>query len=215
MYRLFHPPHIYRCNAVYFITASTFNNEPVLAMDTHKRLFRDLLKEAVQQHPIRLYAWAVLRDHYHLLLLVKEGGDIGRFIRSVNGSTSRRLNQLDGCQGRRVWRNYWDRFPRDEGDFWRFFNYIHIQPIKHSEVALAGREAGGFPIEAGLPVLLDYGLDIHTVLRRYEFSSYPFYLRRYGEEWLTDIWTRYPVSDHLMAWDEKAQFPGVLQRQVE
>jgi REP element-mobilizing transposase RayT len=189
-YKPFHPPHIYKDNAVYFITACTFDNKPILATDAHKRLFRDLLKEIVQSSLVRLYTWAILRGHYHLLLLVKEGGNIGKFIWRVNGSTSRRLNELDNCAGRRVWRNYWDRFPRNEAEFWAYFNYIHIQPIKHREVVLG---------DAG---------DIHAVLRTCEFSSYQYYLREYGEEWLTDVWARYPIPDYLMAWDEQAQFPN-------
>lgn len=180
----FHPPHIYQIHAVYFVTARTFDSQPILAGDDHKRLFRDLLQEAVRRYPVRLYAWAVLRDHYHLLLLIREGGNIGAFIRAVNGPTSRRLNELDGLAGRRVWRNYWDRFPRNEAEFWAYFNYIHVQPVKHGEIA---------PGDG----------DIHALLRTYEFSSYDYYLRRYGEEWLTDVWTRFPIPDYLMAWDER------------
>jgi putative transposase len=189
VHKPFRPPHIYKDNAIYFITACTFDRKPVLVADAHKRLFRDLLKEAVQSSPVRLYTWAVLRDHYHLLLLVKEGGNIGNFIRRVNGSTSRRLNELDCCSGRRVWRNYWDRFPRNEAEFWAYFNYTHVQPIKHGEVVLG---------EAG---------DIHAALRAYEFSSYHYYLREYGEEWLTDVWARYPIPDYLMMWDEQPRLP--------
>lgn len=65
----FHPPHVYESDAIYFITACTFDNRPILASDEHKRLFCGLLQEAVRRRPVRLYAWAVLRDHYHLLLL--------------------------------------------------------------------------------------------------------------------------------------------------
>ncbi len=180
----FHPPHIYESNAVYFVTASTFDHAPILSTDAHKRLFRDLLENAVRNSPVRLYAWAVMRTHYHLLLLVKAGGNIGSFIRSVNGPTSKRLNEMDDCTGRRVWRNYWDRFPRNESDFWAYFNYIHIQPIKHREIALGDAQ------------------DIHAALRSYEFSSYHYYLREYGEEWLTDVWARFPISDYLMTGDE-------------
>jgi len=187
----FHPPHIYVDNAVYFITVCTFDRKPILATDTHKRLFRDLLKEAVLDNLVRLYTWAALRDHYHLLL-VKEGGNIGNFIRSVNGPASKYLNELDSRVGRRVWRNYWDRFPRNEAEFWAYFNYTHIQPIKHGEVAQGDAE------------------DIHVVLRTYEFTSYQYYLRKYGEEWLTDVWARYPIPDYLMTWDEQSPLPDQL-----
>ena len=189
MYKPFHPPHIYKDNEVYFITASTFDHRPILATDAHKRLFCDLLEDAVRSNPVRLYSWAVLRDHYHLLLLVKDGGNIGDFIRRVHGPTARWLNKLDSSLGRRVWCNYWDRFPRNESDFWGYFNYIHIQPIKHAEVVPGDAEG------------------IHAVLRPYEFSSYRYYLREYGEEWLADVWASYPVPDYLMMWDEQSASP--------
>jgi hypothetical protein len=48
------------------------------------------------------------------------------------------------------------------------------------------------------------------VLRTYEFTSYQYYLRKYGEEWLTDVWARYPIPDYLMMWDEQSPLPDQL-----
>jgi len=31
----------------------------------------------------------------------------------------------------------------------------------------------------------------------WEFSSYGYYLREKGEEWLADCWERYPVIDYI------------------
>jgi len=88
-----------------------------------------------------------------------------------------RVNKLDRAAGRRVWYQYWDRFPRTEAEFWTYFNYIHQNPIKHEYV----------------PKLED----VHQTLVQYAFSSYHYYLCEYGEAFLTDVWQRYPPADYL------------------
>ena len=65
--REFHPPHIYEYNACYFITASIVHRQWLLDTDAKRILVRDVLKEAIKQYGIRLYAWVILADHYHLL----------------------------------------------------------------------------------------------------------------------------------------------------
>jgi len=88
-----------------------------------------------------------------------------------------RVNKLDRAAGRRVWYQYWDRFPRTEAEFWTYFNYIHQNPIKHEYV----------------PKLED----VHQTLVQYAFSSYHYYLCEYGEAFLTDVWQQYPPADYL------------------
>ena len=195
-YKPFHPPHFYIDQATYFVSARTFNNVPVLASDAHKRLFRELLREKIKAIGVRLFAWVILSDHYHLLFYVDEGVKIGRFLKHLHGASSRRLNELDKQRGRRVWRNYWDRCPRDEKEFWAYFNYIHINPIKHRVVPTDG---------PSFQSLADSALtnDIHALLQSYEFSSYHYYWRRYGEEWFNDLWEAYPIPDYLRMWDEQ------------
>jgi len=174
----FRPPHIYIAGATYFITGSTVHKRRLFKTDGHKALLRGILKETAQRHDIRLYAWVLLDDHYHLLL--KVGDDeraLSKFIKGFHGASAVRLNKLDGASGRQVWYQYWDRFPRDEADFWTYFNYIHQNPVKHGYVQK-----------------LD---DVHQTLSQYPFSSYRYYLRKYGEAFLTDIWQCYPVIDHL------------------
>jgi len=90
-------------------------------------------------------------------------------------------------------RNF-DRFPRNERDFWTYFNYIHINPIKHGYV----RVSDGILIVEGKQVKIAPGhtLDVHQCLAQYPHSSYHYYVREYGEEFLTDAWMWYPIPGH-------------------
>ncbi len=189
----FHPPHIYEDNACYFLTASTVHRQRLLDTDARRALLRDILKEACQQYGIRLYAWVILADHYHLLLRTGNAAPVWKFIKRLHGESAIRLNKLDKTPGRRVWYQYWDRFPRSERDFWCYFNYIHINPIKHHYV----RVADGAVVVDGKWVKIERGVDVHQRLALYPYSSYGYYLRTYGEDFLSDVWTRYPIPDYL------------------
>jgi putative transposase len=194
-YKLYHPPHLYLDNTEYFITAATLNRQPLFKSDERKVILRDMLREKVKQYRIRLFAWVILDEHYHLLMRTAEKESLYRFLKSLHGESAIRLNKEDGCQGRQVWYNYWDYCPRSEKDFYIYFNYIHINPAKHGYVRIGERIAR---IEGNEWVLVaDSGGDLHDALMKYPFSSYPYYANKYGKAAMTDLWFDYPLVAHL------------------
>ncbi len=164
------PPHVYLDDTWYIITASTYQRAPYLVSDQAKILVRDKLKELIQAFKIRLKAWVILNNHYHLLLKTDNGYSLPHFFQRLHGSTSFIFNGWEGKRGRKVWHNYWDTCIRDKHDFWTRFNYIHNNPIKHGYV---------------------------NNLSDWPYSSYHYYLRTQGEEWLADVLRTYPVLDYL------------------
>jgi len=67
-----------------------------------------------------------------------------------------------------VWHSYWDTCIRGENDYWRRFNYIHHNPVKHGYV---------------------------SQIEDWSFSSYGYYLKHKGRDWLMDAFLQYPVVD--------------------
>ena len=58
---------------------------------------------------MQLEAWAVMSNHYHLILNVPdEAGLFKKAISKVHGLSAIKLNQLDKVSGRKVWHNYWE-----------------------------------------------------------------------------------------------------------
>jgi putative transposase len=193
--REFHPPHIYEDNACYFITGSIVHRQRLLDTDAKRILVQDVLKEAIKDYGIRLYAWVILADHYHLLLKTSDVAPVWKFIKRLHGDSAIQLNKLDDIPGRQIWYQYWDRFPRGERDFWACFNYVHINPIKHGYVRVSG---GVLMVEGErVKVASGHAWDVHQCLAQYPHSSYHYYLRKYGEGFLTDAWMRYPIPDYL------------------
>ena len=191
-HKSYHPPHLFADNLPYFITARTFNRQRIWHTVTAKRAFVSELRAAIQKCDITLYAWAVLDEHYHLLIHVQKRNDLTTFMRRLHSTTAIMINKRDHKPGRKVWYNYWDYCPRDERDFYRVFNYIHIQPVKH----------GKLPVPRGIsPGSSDsrYALspermpELHELLARYEFTSYRYYARKYGVDAMADVWLDYPI----------------------
>jgi len=169
------PPHLYLDETIYFVTAST--KDKIRYFNTYRR--KQIILETIMDIPrnirCHLYAWIVLDNHYHVEIGLKYGKELSTCVKAINGKSSFRLNQLDKKRGRQIWQQYWDTCIRGEVDFWRRFNYIHHNSIKHRYV---------------------------RQIESYAFSSYNFYLGKYGRDWLMDVFTKYPVIDFTIESDE-------------
>ena len=168
--KIHRPPHIYLDDQWYFLTASVLDRRPIIGQRQHKLCLRDYLKNLVAAYEFRLKAWVILDNHYHLLLKTRCGRDLAKFFARLHAGTSKRFNAWDAVPGRRVWYNYWNTCIRSKRDFWMHFNYVHYNPVKHGYV---------------------------QDLARWEFSSYSYYLRAKGKEWLDDCWRRYSVLESV------------------
>ncbi len=193
--REFHPPHIYAQNATYFLTASLVKHQPLLNTGARRDLLRDVLKKAIVDYHIKLYAWVILSDHYHLLLQTGDDAPLYKFIKRLHGESAILLNKLDGTPGRRVWYQYWDRFPRDDRDFWAYFNYIHLNPIKHRYVRVS---QGVLRVEGQAQhIEPNHTLSVNDCLAQYPHSSYAYYIKECGQEFFEDIWAHYPIPNYF------------------
>jgi len=128
------PPHLFFKECWYFITAHTVGKTPIMVSDAHKNIWSEVLKQLLELFGIIAPAWVLLDDHYHLLCYFNDDKNITKFIQRLHGLTAFQLNRYDQKQGRSVWYNYWDRYIRDDLDYWRRFKYIHYNPVKHGYV---------------------------------------------------------------------------------
>jgi len=170
-----HPPHIFLDETIYFITCRTIGAKDYFNTDSFKELFVNYLKNGVEKFNIPIYAWVTLSNHYHLLLKIIDKKTLSPLMQAINGASSFELNRIEGQRGRKVWYQYWDRCIRDEDDFFKHFNYIHHNPVKH-----------GF-------------IKTTQGLGDYKFSSYCSWLKSHGEEFLINNFRDYPIVDFSVA----------------
>jgi putative transposase len=108
---------------------------------------RTAFRETRRDHPFTIEAIVVLPDHLHAVWTMPEGdADFATRWRLIKTGFSRRLpageriSDSRAAKGERgVWqRRYWEHTIRDENDFARHIDYIHINPMKHGLVMRVG-----------------------------------------------------------------------------
>jgi putative transposase len=104
---------------------------------------RDAFRQTRRDHPFTIEAMVVLPDHLHAIWTMPPGdADFAMRWRLIKTDFSRRLPARErisdsrAAKGERgIWqRRYWERTIRDESDFARHVDYIHINPVKHGLV---------------------------------------------------------------------------------
>jgi putative DNA methylase len=78
----------------------------------------------------RLIAWCVMPNHVHGLIETREDRPLGGIIHSWKSYTAHAANQILGRSGELWFREYFDRFIRDERHFKNAVNYIEENPVK-------------------------------------------------------------------------------------
>ncbi len=169
------PLHLYQDNTYYFITSHTYKNVPLLKTRDKKNLLFKKIKFWFEKFGYKLYAWVILNNHYHLLCKSYRGTDLPVIISKVHTGFSYEINKLENKQGRKIWQNYWDKFIRSEKDLWMHFNYIHQNPIKHMVV---------------------------NNMEHYEFSSYNFWKKNKGIEWIETMFRDFPIINFTIGCDD-------------
>lgn len=112
----------------YFITAVTFDRKPILT--DFGSIFLDSLQHISRVKSIELIAWAILPDHFHLIVNC-ENISVSSYVQSVKQSFSAKYRAQTEYRGR-VWQlRFWDHIIRDEQDMRRHLDYVHYNPVKH------------------------------------------------------------------------------------
>ena len=165
---LHHPSHVYLDNTCYFLTARIYNRNKILDTDNKKKILSREIYKVLKKFNCKIFAYVILENHYHLLLKTSRGTDLPKILNLIHGRVAYKLNKIDNTKGRKVFQNYWDYCIRNKNDFWKHFNYIHNNPIKHG----------------------------HTNnMNDYKFSSYNPWLNKKGYNWLNELLTEYPITD--------------------
>jgi putative transposase len=78
-----------------------------------------------------LKGWVIMPNHVHLLASFRNVAFIPKVVADLKGSTAREINLILGRTGTSFWfRDYFDRFIRDQEHFENTLAYIHRNPVK-------------------------------------------------------------------------------------
>jgi putative transposase len=106
-------------------------------------LLRSVTRLVRARHPFKIDAWVVLPEHMHCIWTLPPGdSDFSMrwrliktlFSRSIP-KTERRSSVRVGAGERGIWqRHYWEHCIRNDDDFRRHVDYVHVNPLKHQLV---------------------------------------------------------------------------------
>ncbi|OAF18176.1 REP-associated tyrosine transposase [Bradyrhizobium neotropicale] len=107
-------------------------------------LLRAAFREIRHRHPFTIDAIVVLPDHLHTVWTMPgSDADFATRWRQIKSAFSRNLSSDESISASRaaraergIWqRRYWEHTIRDEEDFARHVDYVHINPVKHGLVS--------------------------------------------------------------------------------
>jgi putative transposase len=169
------PPLLKDVSAWFLITAATFEHVHYFDREPERTRLKNLLLKALRDASIPCSAFVILPNHYHLLLQCDPLKKLSPVLRRVHAASAVVINRRDNTPGRQVWYKFSDRQIRNQRHYYTTLNYIHYNPAKH-----------GY---------------IHNPLD-WKCSSMKFYERRFGIEFLRDLWRMHPLRNFGAKWDD-------------
>ena len=92
-------------------------------------MFVELLKEVVDMYKLRVAAYCLLPNHYHLLIQTP-GGDLARCMKYLNGIYTQRFNRAHHCDGQLFRGRYKSILVDADSYLLELVRYIHRNPLE-------------------------------------------------------------------------------------
>ena len=133
--------------ASYFFTVVTYRRRELFLEAHARRILRRAFVSVRQSNPFDMFACVLLPDHLHCIWTLPDGDDdfpfrwgnikrlfTGEFLASGGNVLPVSADRMKHRE-RGVWQaRYWEHRIRDETDWLRHRDYIHLNPVKHGLV---------------------------------------------------------------------------------
>ena len=148
-------PRIYIENALYYITGRSAHNQEIFKDEEDYKMFLELLKKYKEQYGFKLFAYVLLPDHFHLLLVVSgqneesPKGGISEIMHDQNSAYTKYFNGKYDRKGHLFRERFKAALVEKEPYLLKLTAYIHLNPKR---------------------------LNLLGEAKEYPYSSYMFYL---------------------------------------
>ena len=124
------PLRIQYPGAIYHVMNRGTNRLPTFFSDDHKQMFLGVLSDAVNTWDLRVHAFCLMNNHYHLLLETPLG-NLSRAMRHIDGVYTQRFNKATGRDGPLFRGRYKSLLVQKETYFLALVRYIHMNGEKY------------------------------------------------------------------------------------
>lgn len=125
-------------DAWYHIVNKGIGHHKIFRTDQHRQMFLNLLADACDLYGIRIHAYCLLDNHYHLLIHTPRG-NLARAMRHINGLYTQKFNRSTGHAGP-LFRGRYKAIVVDKDNYLlQVSRYIHFNPVTAKLVDLPHR----------------------------------------------------------------------------
>lgn len=123
------PIRIQYPGAVYHVMNRGNARQTIFKTPDHYQLFLRCLSEAIQLWHLKLHAFSLMPNHYHLLIETP-AGNLSRAMRHLNHVYTQRFNRMIGRDGHLFRGRYKSILVEDDAYLVELLRYIHLNPVK-------------------------------------------------------------------------------------
>ena len=91
--------------------------------------YLDLLAERLPKAGVDVWAYCLMPNHVHLVLVPRRKDSLTRLLRDTHATYARRINQVHGWQGH-LWQERFHSFVMDERHLLSAVRYIELNPVR-------------------------------------------------------------------------------------
>ncbi|MCX5694716.1 MAG: transposase [Candidatus Omnitrophica bacterium] len=130
------PPRISLEDALYYITSRCIYNQDIFKEESDYNAYFELLKKYKEQYKFKLYAYALLPSHFHLLLELPDQdqedfkGGISEIMHGLNSSYTKYFNGKYGRKGHLFRDRFKTALVEKDSYLLKLTAYIHLNPQK-------------------------------------------------------------------------------------
>jgi len=138
------------------ITQRGNNRSDVFLEEPDRQYFLEFLQQALQETKSQLWAYCLMTNHFHLLIVPREPGALGRCLHQVTFKYAQYFNSQYSRAGR-LWQNRYFSCPVEQETYlWGVARYIEKNPIRAKIVS----QAENYPYSSARAHLLGAADDI-------------------------------------------------------
>ena len=111
--------------------------QPTFFEETDYQLYLDLVREWFPYHDAQLWAYCLMPNHVHLVVVPERKESLGTAVGEVHQRYTRAINFRMGWRGH-LWQGRFHSYPMDEEYLVAAVRYIELNPVKAKLVRWAG-----------------------------------------------------------------------------
>ena len=123
------PLRIDIANGIYHATSRGLERQPIVRDDVDRERWTELLDRVATRRSWRVFAWALMDNHYHAFLRVPHG-DLSSGMHDLNAGYASAFNRRHGRCGPLFQGRFKGILVEEQYHYWELSRYIHLNPVR-------------------------------------------------------------------------------------